>query len=173
MFHKIATLPTSRGAWLALAATSIAFLGVALYFQYQMSLEPCVKCIYQRTAMLAIGLSALIPWLNPRFALLRLIGYAGWLTAAIWGAKIATEHVDFQGAANSFFVVCDTFPNFPSFMPLHEWLPSFFGAPGLCGDIQWQFAGLSMPAWMQIIFASYAAVGIAVLLIRLAVLRRL
>jgi disulfide bond formation protein DsbB len=48
-------------------------------------------------------------------------------------------------------------------MPLHEWCPGFFGAPGMCGDIDWQFAGLSMPQWLRIIFAGYAAIAVAVI----------
>jgi disulfide bond formation protein DsbB len=41
-------------------------------------------------------------------------------------------------------------------MPLHEWIPAFFAATGDCGNIDWQFVGLSMPGWMEIVFGLYA-----------------
>jgi disulfide bond formation protein DsbB len=42
-------------------------------------------------------------------------------------------------------------------MPLHHWIPQFFEATGDCGNIDWQFAGLSMPAWMEVIFVLFTA----------------
>lgn len=169
----LANLPERRGAWLLLALTAFGLFFIALYMQYQMDLKPCVKCIYQRVAILGIGLAALVPLFAPKVAFARLLGFAGWLTAAIWGLFIANEHVTTQQSANAFFAVCDAFPNFPDWMPLHEWLPGLFNATGMCGDINWEFAGLSMPQWMQIIFASYGAVGVFVLVLRLLLVRRI
>ncbi|RUO59534.1 disulfide bond formation protein DsbB [Pseudidiomarina insulisalsae] len=166
-------LPEQRAAWALLAATAFGLFATALYMQYGMGLEPCVKCIYQRVAILAIGVAALVPLIAPKLAIARLLGFAGWLVAAIWGFIIANEHVATQQAANSFFAVCDTFPNFPKWLPLHQWFPGLFSSTGLCGDINWQFAGLSMPQWMRIIFASYAVVGILVLVLRLLGARRI
>ncbi|RUO55949.1 disulfide bond formation protein DsbB [Pseudidiomarina homiensis] len=163
----LAKLPEQRIAWALLAATAFGLFGTALYMQYGMGLEPCVKCIYQRFAILMIGVAALLPLIAPKLGLVRLVGFAGWLTAAIWGFLIANEHVMTQQSANAFFAVCDTFPNFPKWFALHRWFPEVFSATGLCGDINWQFAGLSMPEWMRIIFASYAGVGIVVLFSRL------
>lgn len=173
MLTFLAKLPSQRGAWALLAASCFALLGGALFFQYQLGLEPCVKCIYQRTAVLAIGLLALVPTVAPQALIARLVGYLGWLTASVWGWLIATEHLEVQNSENSWFIVCDTFPNFPSWMPLHEWFPSFFAAPGQCGEIDWQFAGLSMPGWMQVIFASYAVVAALVIAARVIKLRKL
>jgi disulfide bond formation protein DsbB len=52
-------------------------------------------------------------------------------------------------------------------MPLHEWIPSFFAATGDCGNIDWQFASLSMPAWMEVIFAAFSVVFLVVIISRL------
>ncbi|WP_301720023.1 disulfide bond formation protein DsbB [Pseudidiomarina terrestris] len=167
MMRFFAQLPERRGAWALLAASAFALFATALYMQYQMDLAPCVKCIYQRVAVLGVGLAALVPAIAPKFMLARLVGYAGWLTAAIWGFIIANNHVAAQQAKNSFFAVCDTFPQFPDWMPLHEWLPGMFGATGLCGDINWSFLDMSMPEWLRIIFAFYAVLGGLVLVLRL------
>ena len=173
MFEVVAKLPSQRWPWAVLAASSFLLLAIALFFQYQLELEPCVKCIYQRTAVLAIGLVALIPLLSPQTMLARIVGFIGWLIASGWGYLIATEHLAVQNAKNSWFIVCDTFPNFPKWMPLHEWFPSFFAATGQCGEIDWQFAGISMPGWLQIIFGAYFIAAVVVIITRLVKLRRL
>jgi disulfide bond formation protein DsbB len=160
---RIAQLPTKRWPWVLLALSSFALIGAAMYFQYAMDLKPCVRCIYQRTAVLAIGLVALIPLINPHIKPLKWLGLLGWLGIAVWGYVIAADHVALQQSANSWFAVCDINPRFPEFMPLHEWFPGFFGAPGTCGDIDWQLVGLSMPQWLQLIFAGYAVTAGAVI----------
>src|SRR5690606_2660436 len=76
---RIAQLPTQRWAWALLALSSFALIGAAMYFQYVLDLKPCVRCIYQRTAVLAIGLVALVPLLNPQIKPLKWLGLVGWL----------------------------------------------------------------------------------------------
>ena len=173
MLNFLAKLPAKRGAWALLAGSCFGLLAAALFFQYQMGLEPCVKCIEQRTAVLAIGLAALVPLVAPQAVWARLVGYVGWLVAAVWGWRIATSHLEIQNAENNWLFVCDMYPSFPSWMPLHEWIPSFFAAPGQCGEIDWQFVGISMPGWMQILFAAYAIAAVLIILARLLKLRRL
>ena len=46
---------------------------------------------------------------------------------------------------------CDVNAKFPAWLKLDQWLPMVFQPTGFCGDIQWQFLGLSMPIWMAII----------------------
>ena len=144
-----------RWSWALLFTSALILELIALYFQYGMGLEPCIMCIYQRTAVFGVMFAALVPLLMNN-AVTRLIGFAGWAVSAIWGLLIAIEHVDIQTAANPFFVTCEIVPNFPAFMPLHHWLPNIFAATGDCGDIDWQFLDMSMPQWMIVIFAIYS-----------------
>lgn len=123
-------------------------------------------CIYQRTAIFGILFSA-IPPLIVNNILTRLIAYIFWGVSSIWGLLIAIEHVDIQTAVNPFFASCEIVPNFPSWAPLHEWLPAIFEASGDCGDIDWQFFDMSMPQWMIVIFAAYSATFVLVVLTRL------
>lgn len=164
MLQTLSRLPSKTWGWAALFGSTLVLELCALFFQYAMGLEPCIMCIYQRTAVLGILLSALIVLIKNN-AVTRLIGFIGWGASAIWGTFIAIEHVDIQTAANPFFVTCEIVPNFP--VPLHDWIPAFFAATGDCGDIDWQFVGLSMPQWMIAIFAIYSAVFTVVLLARL------
>lgn len=153
MILTIAKLPEQTRPWMLLLFSTLALLATALYFQYGMGLEPCIMCIYQRTAVLGVALSALLVSIY-NSSITRLIGFSGWGISAIWGLLIAIEHVDIQTAANPFFVTCEIVPNFP--VPLHEWFPAFFEAAGDCGNIDWSFLGFSMPQWMIVIFAVYS-----------------
>lgn len=164
MINFFANLSEQKWAWGSLFVSALLLELSALYFQYGMGLEPCIMCVYQRTAVLGVLLSGLLVFLVNN-ALTRLIGYIGWGVSSIWGLLIAVEHVDIQTASNPFFVTCEIVPNFP--VPLHDWVPFFFAATGDCGDIDWQFLSLSMPQWMIVIFAAYAAVFTISLLARL------
>ena len=166
MLGSVGNWANKRWSWGVLFGSALVLELVALFFQYGMDLKPCIMCIYQRAAVFGVMFAALIP-LIANTVLTRLIAYIGWGVSAIWGLLIALEHVDIQTAINPFFVTCEFVPNFPSFMPLHEWLPKLFAATGDCGDIDWQFLGYSMPQWMVVIFGIYSALLVFVLITRL------
>jgi protein dithiol:quinone oxidoreductase len=163
MLKSLANLSRNSSAWALLLFSALGLEAAALYFQYSMELRPCIMCIYQRTAVFGILFSALLPLLSNNI-LTRMVAYLGWGVSAVWGMLIAYEHVEIQTAANPFFATCEIVPNFPSWAPLHEWLPSVFAATGDCGDIDWSFVGMSMPQWMLVIFAIYTGILALVLL---------
>ena len=168
----ISSWTTSRSSWLVLFASASALLIAALVFQHIFGHAPCVMCIYQRTAVVGLVLSALLVVIY-NHTVTRSIAYLGWLTSAIWGAMLSWEHIEILTAANPFFVSCAPVPNYPSFMPLHEWLPTIFAAPGFCDDKSWQFLGLGMPQWMFGIFLGYSCIAVIILLIRVWDAKRL
>ncbi|NTS77004.1 disulfide bond formation protein DsbB [Catenovulum sp. SM1970] len=143
-----------RTSW-GLVFVICALLEVAaLYFQYAMGLEPCIKCIYQRLAIFGMALGAIPALIKPENAWCRSISYIAVLTSSIWGLKIANDHLEVQNEPNPLFAVCDTIPDFPAWFNPHVWFPSVFEPRGMCGEISWQFLGLSMPGWMLVIFAA-------------------
>lgn len=172
-FTFISALANNPKAWLILAISALSLELCALYFQYIMDLAPCIMCIYQRVAILAVFFAGLIGYFTCQHLIGRLLAYSLWAVGAIWGLIIAIEHVDMQGAAFSLFFSCDIIPNFPTWAPLHEWLPFFFEATGDCGDINWQFLGYSMPQWMILIYSLYTALFFVVIGARVINLKRL
>ncbi len=172
MLSNLASLSTDRRAWGLLFFSALCLEIFALYYQHVMDLRPCIMCIYQRTAVFGVMFAA-IPAMLVNNLFTRLISYIGWGISAIWGLLIAIEHVDIQTALNPFFASCEFVPNFPSWAPLHEWLPNVFAATGDCADINWSFMDRSMPQWMIVIFAIYAAIWAVMLLSRLFVKRSL
>ncbi|GLX83181.1 disulfide bond formation protein DsbB [Thalassotalea eurytherma] len=168
-----ANLHNNPQAWLLLAFSALVFEGCALYFQYILNLEPCIMCIYQRVAIFGILFAGIIGFIGSDNITARILAFASWGLGAIWGLVIALEHVEMQTSSMSFLFSCEVVPNFPSWAPLHEWLPSIFAATGDCGKISWQFLGYSMPEWMIIVFATYSLIWLVVLASTLKVYKRL
>ena len=168
LLKKLSSLSTDRRAWGLLFVSALSLEMGALYFQHITDLRPCIMCIYQRTALFGVMFAAMPAMLFNNF-ITRLIGYVGWGISAIWGLLIAIEHVDIQTAVNPFFATCEFVPNFPSWAPLHEWLPTIFGATGDCGDINWSFMDMSMPQWMIVVFAIYSVIWAVILVSRVLV----
>ena len=163
---RMCTWTETKIPWIILSMSAFSLLCSALVFQHVFGHEPCIKCIYQRTAVVGLLLAALLPVLA-NHTITRLLGYIGWIVAAGWGLWIAQEHVDIIFAANPFFAICEFVPNFPDFMPLHQWLPAIFAAPGSCDDTRWQFLSMGMAEWMRIIFAIYCVIWLAVIAVRI------
>lgn len=157
--------PARQTPWVLLFLAAGLLFILALYFQHAMALEPCVKCVYQRVAVIGVILSALVGGLGYKFWLTRWLGLAGWIYSSFEGLRIAYDHWDLQTSKNAFFAVCESEPNFPSWAPLHDWLPDLFAAPGLCGDIDWEFLGIGMPGWMSLIFGGFLVVAVLVTLL--------
>lgn len=150
-------------SWIILAASGLALLLAALYFQHVMDLRPCINCIYQRTAVIGVLLAAIIP-LFYNHSMTRLFAYIIWGYSCIQGLIVVRTHLDIIFSTSPFPPICDIVPNFPSFMPLHEWLPSIFAATGICNENSWQFLGMGMANWMQIIFSVYLGILVLVVL---------
>lgn len=139
-----------------------------------MGLEPCIMCVYQRTAIAGIFLASLPALLSPTNLIARTVSSLGLLVSAGWGLKIAIEHVRMQNPDNFMLLMsCDVFPNYPNWMPLHQWLPAIFEPRGMCGDIDWVFLTLSMPQWMVVVFGGFTVATLVVVLSRLFKLKQL
>ncbi|MEW8525963.1 MAG: disulfide bond formation protein DsbB, partial [Candidatus Thiodiazotropha endolucinida] len=137
-----------RLPWLLLAVSALILEAAALYFQYGLDLDPCVLCIYQRAAVMGIFVSALIGMSAPTSSIARWVSYIGWGVAAGWCLYLALELSGLQLGIVQPSLSCDVNAKFPVWFKLDRWLPAVFQPTGFCGDIQWQFLGLSMPLWM-------------------------
>ncbi len=163
----LSDLTTNSKPWVLLALSALAIELSALFFQYAMDLAPCIMCVYQRVAIAAIFLAGLTGCLGYRHLIARMLAHGLWATGAIWGFFIALEHVEIQENSGSLFFSCDFFPNFPTWAPLHEWIPFLFEATGDCGDINWDFLGYSMPQWMVVVYGLYTAAFVVIIASRL------
>ena len=146
-----------RAQFLTASAICFALVGFAIFSQLQWGLEPCPLCIFQRVSFIALGIVLLVGGLAaPRGAGWR----RGWgmlaLLAAAVGAVIAGRHTWLQ--LNP--------PEVPACGPPFEFLRDTLSTTSLirrvmtgtgdCGNVDWTFLGLSMPAWSLLWFVLLA-----------------
>ena len=161
MRATLKNLSKLRWPWLLLGASALFMELCALFFQHVMHLNPCVMCIYERIPMITIFLAGLLGASAPGNLFIRLIAFSTWIVSAVWGLLLSIEHTNYQFHPSP-FATCDFFPNFPTWAPLHQWVPWLFNPTGDCSDIVWQFLGYSMPQWLIVSFSIYIAIFIVV-----------
>ena len=170
----LARFSQRRASWLALAASGLLLEGSALFFQYGLDLQPCVMCIYIRLAAFGIVLAGLVGAIAPARPAVALLGFAIWALAAGEGLVLSRELVAIQAAGPySLETTCSFLPNFPEWLPLHEWLPQIFMPTGTCTDETWSWLGVSMAEWLVGIFIAYLVALAIVFTARVVVRQRI
>lgn len=138
-----------RAQFLTGFAVCAALLGFALYSQYQLGLNPCPLCTFQRGAFVLLGVVFLIGALHaPRGARGRGI-YGGLaVIASVLGLAVAGRHVWLQHLPADKVPACG--PDLSYMMeafPFADVLRKVFTGSGECAVVDWSFLGLSMPEW--------------------------
>lgn len=136
------------------AALCFALLGYALYVQYQLFIDPCPLCVLQRVAFLVLGVVFLIGALHaPGGATGRRTYGVLAATAGLTGAAIAAWHVRLQHLPKDQVPSCGMgWEGMVETLPLSEAVRRAFTGSGECAEIDWAFAGLSMPTWTLLWF---------------------
>lgn len=159
-----------RAWYLIAAACCAALLGYALYSQHRMFLDPCPLCIFQRVAFIWVGAFALLGALfNPKRLGRWTISLLIVLGAGV-GAALAGRHVWLQGLPPSQVPDCGPGLSYMlDTLPFTDVLQTVLAGDGACAEVQWQFLGLSMPAWTLIWFIG---LGLATLWFTIAQARK-
>ena len=156
------TLPGKRPLNAVGAAICAGLIAYALYAQYGLMLDPCPLCVFQRIAVILLGVVFLIAALHGPSSRTGGRVYAGLLVlVTVGGAAVAGWHVwlqslppeDVPGCGPGLGYLLDTFP-------LGEALAKVFTGSGDCADVDWRFLGLSMPAWVLIAVLGTGGLGI-------------
>jgi disulfide bond formation protein DsbB len=143
MMSWLATIRGHRAAFNLLAAVVCAALvGYALFSQYQLGLEPCPLCIFQRIAV-ALLASMLIA------------------VVALGGAGVAARHLYIQSLPPGQVPVCGaTLDYMWDVFPAMDVLRKVLTGSGECAKVDWTFLGLAMPAWVLIMALLLGAFGV-------------
>ncbi len=154
-------IPDSRVLNFAGFFACAGLMAYALYAQYQLMLEPCPLCILQRIAVIGLGLVFLIAGLHNPARVGRFV-YASLLAVAmLLGAIVAGRHAWLQIIPEDQVPACGPgldymWENFP----LADVINMVFKGSGECASVDWQFLGLSMPAWVLIAVIGLGGAGI-------------
>ena len=145
------TLANKRHLNFAGFLACVAMMGFALFSQHVLLLDPCPLCVFQRLAVILLGLVLLVAALHDsgRSGARIYAACAGIVAAG--GAAVAGWHVRLQNLPSDEVPSCGPglgylVDNFP----LSEAISLIFKGSGECAEVAWRFLGLSMPTWVVI-----------------------
>jgi disulfide bond formation protein DsbB len=152
---------TRRAANFSGAAACALLLAYAYYLQDFQHLEPCPLCIFQRIAVLVLGVVFLIAALhNPERSGARVYGVLIDLVA-LAGIAVAARHVYIQSLPAGQVPSCGaTLDYMLEVFPLMQVIRTVLTGSGECGVVDWRFLGLSMPWWVLISLTLLGALGL-------------
>jgi disulfide bond formation protein DsbB len=147
-----------RTAFAACAVISAAFLGYAVWSQFNELLEPCPLCQFQRLAfvlLIVVCIAAAVQ--NPKgSAGRRVYGVLAFVASAI-GFSIAARHTWLQHLPPDQVPECGPGLNYlVQTFPIGDVLRKVFTGSGECAKVDWTFLGLSMPEWNLFWFGFFA-----------------
>jgi len=155
-------MPRRRIAFFLGFVLCALLLGWAYYLQYVEGLDPCPLCMFQRVAVLVIGLIFLVGTFHEpgrvgawMYALLLLVasGIGAALAARqVWLQSLPKDQVPACGMGLSYMF--DT-------MPFIDAIRRVLEGSGECAEKAWVFLGLSIAGWTLSFFVAIAFVGIA------------
>lgn len=166
MFNVLSQYSHGKVAWFLLLISTVIFESTALYFQHGLKLQPCSLCIYQRCALFGILFASIIGLFFSKYTIFRFGAIVLWIYSAVSGFLLAYQQARLQFEP-TFADSCSLYPDFPTWLPLHEWFPAVFDATGSCAAKLWSFLTIEMSQWMIIIFACYIIVALLVLISQL------
>ena len=135
-------------------------LGFAYYAQFYLGLEPCPLCIFQRLALLAVGLAFLAAALhNPRGWGAKVYGVLVGLTAGV-GASIAARQIWLQHLPPDKVPRCGPSLDYMlEAFPLTETIREVLTGSGECAKVD-LLLGVSVPIWTLLLFLGVGTVGV-------------
>lgn len=155
------TIPGRRALNFGGFLSCAGMMAYALYAEHVLYLIPCPLCVFERIAVISLGVVFLVaalhgPSTRGRFVYTALIalatgagvGVAGW---HVWIQNLPADEVPSCGPG--FEYIFDQFPLTDAFRMI-------FTGSGECASIDWVFLGLSMPAWVLIAAGATGAFGV-------------
>jgi len=136
-------------------------MAYALYAEHYLQLEPCPLCVFQRIAVIGMGIAFLLLALHDPSRAKARWAYLGVLDlASLGGIVVAGRHIWLQNLPPDKVPSCgpglgymlDTFP-------FADALKMVFTGSGECATVDWSLLGLSMPTWVLIGIVSLTVFG--------------
>jgi disulfide bond formation protein DsbB len=139
----IEMIPGSRNLNFLIFIATVSIIGVALYMEHVMLLQPCGLCITQRVFVIFVGLICLISALHNTSA----SGTRNYALAAagmcIAGGYFAGRQIWLQHLPEDLVPACG--PGLSYIMdnfPLADMLSFLLAGDGNCAEVSWRFMGI-------------------------------
>lgn len=161
-------LSASRPLYALALLTCAALMGVALYLEHIVGLEPCPLCIIQRVLLILVGLVCLAALIHhPRSELpakrpiaARLYG-AGVSFFALLGAAVAGRQVWLQHQPSDQLPSClPSLDYMIDVLPLQDIMRMLFSGTADCAKVDWTFLGLSIAEGTLLAFIAFSLFGL-------------
>jgi disulfide bond formation protein DsbB len=142
-------------------AVCAALMGYALYAQYGLMLDPCPLCIFQRVGIMLLGAGFLLAALHQprawgRYVYAVLLGVFALATVAV-----AARQLYIQSLPPGTLPSCGApLAVLLKISPLTTVIRKVLTGSGECGEVNWRFLGLAMPAWVLIWALALGALGV-------------
>ena len=154
-------LPSRRVVNFAGFAVCCGLMGFALFAQHVLLLDPCPLCVFQRVAVISIGIIFLVAALHNPHGAGRIVYGVLLALAAGGGAAVAGRHAWLQQLPPDQVPSCGPGLDYMlDTLPFTEVLSNVFSGSGECAEIVWQFLGLSMPAWVLVWMIAFGGAGV-------------
>ena len=127
------------GAFALIALLSFGAVGIALYTQHRLDMQPCPWCVLQRLVFVAIGTWALIGALVPAPLARRAVAFVVSLLAGCGIAAALWQHFVAAASASCNLTFADRVMNATG---LNERFPEVFAAYASCADAAVSLAGI-------------------------------
>ncbi|QJR15818.1 disulfide bond formation protein B [Usitatibacter palustris] len=150
----------SRAVFAAVFVACAGLIGLAMYMQHELGLEPCPMCILQRYAFMAVALVALVAAIHgPGKLGVRIYGGLA-LLFALAGAGTSIRHSYLQRFPDGSLSCGADLDFLINNFSLAQALPKMFAGTGECSKVQWRMLGLSIPEWALVWYLIFAVVAI-------------
>jgi disulfide bond formation protein DsbB len=146
-------LPNARICNALVALVALVAMLVALYLQHYQGLEPCPLCVFQRVAVIGVGVMAVIAAVHGPQAWGQRV-YAGVMAlSAVAGVVVAGRHVWLQHLPADQVPSCGPGLDFwIAALPWQQVVQQVFQGSGECAKVDWTLLGLSLPMWTLMLF---------------------
>jgi disulfide bond formation protein DsbB len=154
-------IPGSRQLNIAGFLACVGMMAYALYAEHVLMLMPCPLCVFQRMAVISLGIVFLLAAIHDPAGIGRRIYAVLIFIAAGAGVGVAGRHVWLQNLPPDKVPSCG--PGFDYIIdsfPLSDALSLIFTGSGECASIDWQFLGLTMPTWVVIAVLTVGVAGV-------------
>lgn len=157
------TRQPGAGAFALIALLSFGAVGIALYTQHRLDMQPCPWCVLQRLVFVAIGAWALVGALVPARLWRRFVALVVSLLASCGMAAALWQHFVAAASASCNLTFADRVMNATG---LNERFPEVFAAYASCADAAVSLAGIPYEFYSLALFVLIDGLAILALVRR-------